>query len=64
MPRGATAGDGWPLSVLGRRAENRTDLVILDTRDVAAGTVAKVRMPCRLHEGFHVTWIPLADLPS
>ena len=66
MPRGATASedDGWLLSGVGRRAESRSDPVILDRRDGAARPVATVRMPCRLHEGFHVTWIPLADLHS
>ena len=66
MPRGATASevDGWPLSVVDRRAESRSDLVILDTRDGAARPVATVRMPCRLHEGFYRTWILLDDLPA
>lgn len=51
-------GDGWLLTVVGRRGENRTDLVVLDALDVAAGPVAVIRMPCRLHEGFHGTWVP------
>jgi carotenoid cleavage dioxygenase len=50
-------GHGWLLSMVGRRADNRTDLVVLDARDIAAGPVATIRMPCRLHEGFHGTWI-------
>jgi carotenoid cleavage dioxygenase len=53
----APAGDGWLLSVVGRRAENRTDVVILDARDLSAGPVATIRLPCRIHEGFHGTWI-------
>ena len=57
VPRSPTApeGDGWLLSMVGRRAQNRTDLVILDTHDIAAGPVATIRIPCRLHEGFHGT---------
>ena len=60
IPRSADAdeGDGWLLSIVGRRRENRTDLVILDARQIAAGPVATVRMPCRIHEGFHGTWVP------
>ena len=54
----AAEGDGWLLTMVGRRAENRTDLVILDALDLAAGPVAVLRMPCRLHEGFHGTWVP------
>jgi len=51
-------GDGWVMTVVGRRAENRTDLVILDARDIAAGPVATIRFPCRIHEGFHGIWVP------
>jgi carotenoid cleavage dioxygenase-like enzyme len=60
VPRSLDApeGDGWLISIVGRRAENRTDLVILDALDIAAGPVATIRIPFRLHEGFHGTWIP------
>jgi carotenoid cleavage dioxygenase-like enzyme len=50
-------GDGWLITIVGRRAENRTDLVVLDAVDIAAGPVATIRIPFRLHEGFHGTWI-------
>jgi len=53
----APEGDGWLLTVVGRRAENRTDLVILDASNIGAGPVATIRFPCRLHEGFHGTWV-------
>ena len=64
VPRSADApeGDGWLLAIVGRRRENRTDLVILDARHLAAGPVAVVKMPCRLHEGFHGTWVPQHQL--
>ena len=63
VPRSADAseGAGWLLSVVGRRRENRTDLVVLDALDIAAGPVATVRLPCRIHEGFHGTWMPAAE---
>ena len=66
VPRSADApeGDGWLLTMVGRRAENRTDLVILDAREIERGPVATIRMPCRLHEGFHGTWVPQAQLES
>ena len=66
VPRSADAeeGDGWLLTVVGRRAENRSDLVILDARRLSAGPVAVVRMPCRIHEGFHGTWVPQAQLDA
>lgn len=60
IPRSPDApeGDGWLISIVGRRAENRTDLVILNALDIAAGPVATIRIPFRLHEGFHGTWVP------
>ena len=51
-------GDGWLLTIVGRRAENRTDLVILDALDLSAGPVATIRFPMRVHEGFHGIWVP------
>ena len=59
MPRrgGTEEGDGWLLTIVGRRAQNRTDLVILDARHLSRGPVAVVKFPCRVHEGFHGIWI-------
>jgi carotenoid cleavage dioxygenase len=59
VPRSATAaeGEGWLLTMVGRRAENRTDLVILDAQHISHGPVATIRFPLRLHEGFHGTWV-------
>lgn len=59
VPRSADAveGDGWLLSMVGRRAENRTDLVVLDARSLSQGPVATIRFPCRVHEGFHGIWV-------
>lgn len=64
VPRSADApeGEGWLLSMVGRRAENRTDLVILDALRLEQGPVAIVRMPYRIHEGFHGTWVSAAAL--
>jgi carotenoid cleavage dioxygenase len=64
VPRGphSPEGDGWLLSVVGRRAENRTDLVILDALRLSAGPVAVVKLPCRIHEGFHGQWVSARSL--
>ena len=59
VPRSTNAaeGDGWLLTMVGRRAENRTDLVILDALHLDRGPVAIVKFPCRVHEGFHGIWV-------
>jgi carotenoid cleavage dioxygenase len=61
-PGSHVEGDGWLLTVVGRRAENRTDLVILDARDLAQGPIAIVKFPCRIHEGFHGVFVPESAL--
>ena len=61
VPKGGSEGaegEGWLLTMVGRRAENRTDLVILDALNIDAGPVAVVKFPCRVHEGFHGIWVP------
>lgn len=64
VPRGPDApeGDGWLLTMVGRRAENRTDLVILDALHLDRGPVAVVKFPCRVHEGFHGIWVSAKEL--
>ena len=64
VPRSADAqeGDGWLLTMVGRRSENRTDLVILNARDLANGPVATIKFPCRVHEGFHGIFVPAKSL--
>jgi carotenoid cleavage dioxygenase len=57
-------GEGWLLSMVGRRRENRTDLVILDAAHIDRGPVATIKMPCRLHEGFHGTWVSASALAT
>jgi carotenoid cleavage dioxygenase-like enzyme len=59
VPRSADApeGEGWILTMVGRRSENRTDLVILDAQHLDRDPVAVVRLPYRIHEGFHGIWV-------
>lgn len=54
----AAEGEGWLLSMVGRRSENRTDLVILDALHLNRGPVATVKFPFRLYEGIHGTFVP------
>ena len=64
VPKSADApeGEGWLLSMVGRRAENRTDCVILDAARIDQGPVATIRFPCRVHEGFHGIWVSANSL--
>lgn len=63
-PKSATAaeGEGYVLGVVNRRAEHRSDLVILDAMNMAAGPVATIKIPVRLKYGIHGNWVPAAAL--
>jgi carotenoid cleavage dioxygenase len=60
VPRHANApeGDGWLLLTVSRVAKMRSDLVILDAQDIAAGPVATLRLPVRVRAVFHGMWVP------
>ena len=58
VPRSADAeeGDGYILSMVYRARENRSDLMFLDAKDVAAGPIACAELPHRVPYGFHGNW--------
>jgi carotenoid cleavage dioxygenase-like enzyme len=61
---GAAEGDGWLLVLVNRFAENRSDLVVLDAQDLAAGPVAVVKLPIRVRATFHGVWAPRRALET
>lgn len=60
----AAEGEGWLLGVVGRVAENRSDLVVLDALNLAAGPIACVRLPLYLRMSFHGEWVNEADITA
>ena len=64
VPRhpGATEGDGYLLVLVNRMTENRSDLAILDARQVESGPVALLRMEIRVRSTFHGMWVPAGAL--
>ena len=58
VPRGPNAaeGDGFLVATLYRAAENRSDFIVLDAQDVAAGPIASAALPRRVPFGFHGNW--------
>ena len=55
--REAEEGEGYLLSVVYRAAENRSDLIVLDARNIADGPIACAELPHRVPYGFHGNWI-------
>jgi carotenoid cleavage dioxygenase-like enzyme len=66
VPRSTDAdeADGWLLVPVNRISQNRSDLVVLDARNLAAGPVATIRLPLRIRATFHGTWVPAEALAS
>jgi carotenoid cleavage dioxygenase len=40
------------------RAEDRSDVVVLDAQDFAGEPVATIHLPARVPFGFHGSWLP------
>lgn len=61
VPRSKDApeGDGWLTAVVWRAAENRSDLLIFEARDIEKGPVAVAKIPRRVPFGFHGNWADL-----
>ena len=55
-PNGTAEDDGWLLSFVTDKTTERSELVILDARDMAAEPVARVEMATRVPIGFHANW--------
>jgi carotenoid cleavage dioxygenase len=59
-PRSADApeGDGWVMGVATNYSRQRSELIIGDTADLAAGPVARVRLPFKAPSQVHGNWVP------
>ena len=60
VPRrpGAPEGDGYLIGLVNRHADMRTELLVLDANHLADGPIATVRLPFKLRNGIHGTWVP------
>jgi carotenoid cleavage dioxygenase len=60
VPRrpGAPEGDGYLIGLVNRYTEMRTELLMLDANHLADGPIATVRLPFKLRNGIHGTWVP------
>jgi carotenoid cleavage dioxygenase len=56
--------DGYVVSYVYDEREGRSEVEVLDARDICAGPVCRVRLPVRVPIGFHATWIPGERLPG
>ncbi len=57
-PGGQAEDDGWLLSYVYDATTDRSELVILDARDLSGPPVARVALPQRVPHGFHGDFVP------
>ena len=50
--------DGWLMGFVFDRARNASDLIILDAKKIESKPVARVKLPGRVPQGFHGSWMP------
>lgn len=55
-PNGVSEDDGWIMTFLHDRRDNRSSFLILDAKELAH--VATVDLPVRVPPGFHACWVP------
>jgi carotenoid cleavage dioxygenase-like enzyme len=60
VPRkgGSAEGDGYVIGIANNLAERRSELIIADARNLAAGDIGRVILPFRLGPQVHGNWIP------
>ena len=56
--------DGYLVSFVHDENSDRSEVVVLDAADLAAGPVARVLLPARVPLGFHAAWVRGDQLPT
>lgn len=59
----APEGDGFLIALLNHPLEGRSEMVVLESLRLAAGPVARIKLPMRMRLGIHSTWIDGAQVP-
>ena len=50
---------GYLLSFVYNQAEDKSDLIVLNSQDLRSGPVARIKLPQRVPYGFHGNWVTL-----
>ena len=49
---------GWLITMVYNRADDISEVVVLDAQEVSKGPIARVKLPRRVPFGFHGVWVP------
>jgi carotenoid cleavage dioxygenase len=60
LPRSQDApeGEGYLVCIVNRVPTRTSEIVVLDSMDLAKGPLARIRVPVTLRSGIHAAWIP------
>ena len=61
-PGATEEDDGWVVTFTIDVAGDCSECQIFDAKDIAAGPIARVRLPMRISSGTHATWAPLSAI--
>jgi carotenoid cleavage dioxygenase len=56
-------GDGYIIALVDNLITNYSDLVVLDALNLAAGPIARAKLPVRIRSGLHGNWADGSKLP-
>jgi len=57
-PSASREDDGWLMGYVFDRTRGASDLIILDAATIAKPPIARIKLPCRVPQGFHGNWMP------
>ncbi len=60
----APEGDGYVIALLNHLNGDNTELVVLNSLNMAAGPVARIKIPFRLRMSLHGNWTPAKALEA
>ncbi len=60
--RSGAEDDGYLVTFVQEEATGRSELFVIDARDVAAPPLARIRIPQRVPTGYHTRWVPAPEL--
>ena len=63
-PGGTDEDDGWTVNFVWDENTQRSECVVIDCKNFAAGPVARVMMPGRVPYGFHAAWVDKEGIAS
>jgi carotenoid cleavage dioxygenase-like enzyme len=59
---GAQSDDGYIILLCNRCDEMRNDLLLFEAKSVQRGPIATIKIPLRLRDGIHGSWVDHADI--